>query len=59
MKKRKKFVSAIAIFMAVLMLLSLVFSVVPVTAYADELDDLRAQLESDRDACLDVLSSRA
>jgi len=43
MKKRKKFVSAIAILMAVLMLLSLVFSVIPVTAYADELDELRAQ----------------
>lgn len=51
MKKRKKFISFVAILMAVLMLLSLVFSVVPVSAYADEADDdnlaeLRAQKES-------------
>lgn len=46
MRKRKKLVSVIAIFMAVLMFLSLVFSVIPVTAYADELDDLRAQKAS-------------
>lgn len=46
MRKRKKLVSVIAIFMAVLMLLSLVFSVIPVTAYADELDELRAQKAS-------------
>lgn len=45
MKKRKKFISFVAILMAVLMLLSLVFSVVPVSAYADELDDLKAQKE--------------
>lgn len=45
MKRRKKFISFVAILMAVLMLLSLVFSVVPVSAYADELDDLKAQKE--------------
>lgn len=45
MKKRKKFISFVAILMAVIMLLSLVISVVPVSAYADELDDLRAQKE--------------
>ena len=45
MKKRKKFISLVAVLMAVIMLLSLVFSVIPVTAYADELDDLRAQKE--------------
>ena len=45
MKRRKKFISFVAIMMAVLMLLSLVFSVVPVSAYADELDDLKAQKE--------------
>lgn len=36
MKNRKKFISAIAIIMAVLMLLSLVVSVIPTSAYADE-----------------------
>lgn len=36
MKNRKKLVSAIAIVMAVLMLLSLVVSVIPIVAYADE-----------------------
>jgi len=52
MKKRKKFISFVAILMAVLMLLSLVFSVVPVSAYADESDEeanlseLRAQKEA-------------
>ncbi len=39
----KKIVSAIAVLLALLMALSLVFSVVPVSAYADELDDLQAQ----------------
>ena len=52
MKKKKKFISFVAILMAVLMLLSLVFSVVPVSAYADETDEeanlseLRAQKEA-------------
>ena len=36
MKNRKKIVSAIAVVMAVLMLLSLVVSVIPAIAYADE-----------------------
>jgi len=44
--KRKKIVSLIAILMVVLMLFSLVVSVIPVSAYADELDDLRAQKAS-------------
>ncbi len=39
----KKIVSVIAVLLALLMALSLVFSVVPVSAYADELDDLQAQ----------------
>ena len=52
MKRRKKFISFVAILMAVLMLLSLVFSVVPVSAYADEAEDeanlseLKAQKEA-------------
>ena len=45
MKRRKKFISFVAVFMAIMMLLSLVFSVIPVSAYADELDDLKAQKE--------------
>ncbi len=40
---KKKIVSAIAVLLALLMALSLVFSVIPVSAYADELDDLQAQ----------------
>lgn len=43
--KRKKSVKFIAILLAVLMLLSLVVSVIPVSASADELDELRAQKE--------------
>lgn len=39
----KKIVSTIAVLLTVLMVLSLVFSVVPMSAYADELDDLQAQ----------------
>lgn len=39
----KKIASAIAVLLALLMVLSLVFSVIPVSAYADELDDLQAQ----------------
>lgn len=39
----KKIASAIAVLLAALMVLSLVFSVIPMTAYADELDDLQAQ----------------
>ncbi len=39
----KKIASAIAVVLALLMVLSLVFSVIPVSAYADELDDLQAQ----------------
>lgn len=39
----KKIVSVIAVLLALLMALSLVFSVIPVSAYADELDDLQAQ----------------
>jgi len=40
--KRKKALSFIAILLAVLMLLSLVVSVIPLSAYADELDELAA-----------------
>ena len=40
--KRKKAFSLIAIILAVLMLLSLVVSVIPMSAYADELDELAA-----------------
>lgn len=39
----KKIASSIAVLLALLMVLSLVFSVIPVSAYADELDDLQAQ----------------
>lgn len=39
----KKIASTIAVLLALLMVLSLVFSVIPVSAYADELDDLQAQ----------------
>ena len=39
----KKIASVIAVLLALLMALSLVFSVIPVSAYADELDDLQAQ----------------
>ena len=40
--KRKKALSVIAILLAALMLLSLVVSVIPLRAYADELDELAA-----------------
>ena len=40
---RKKAVSVIAVILAVLMLLSLVVGVIPLTAHADELDELRAK----------------
>lgn len=40
--KRKKALSLIAIVLAALMLLSLVVSVIPLSAYADELDELEA-----------------
>ncbi len=40
---KKKIASTIAVLLALLMVLSLVFSVIPVSAYADELDDLQAQ----------------
>ena len=40
--KRKKALSLIAILLAVLMLLSLVVSVIPFSAYADEMDELYA-----------------
>lgn len=40
--KRKKALSVIAILLAVLMLLSLVVSVIPLHAYADEMDELAA-----------------
>ena len=39
----KKIVSVIAVLLALLMALSLVFSVIPVSAYADELDELQSQ----------------
>ena len=39
----KKIASAIAVLLCVLMLASLVLSVIPVSAYADELDDLKSQ----------------
>ncbi len=39
----KKIASVIAVLLALLMALSLVFSVIPVSAYADDLDDLQAQ----------------
>ncbi|MGN0981692.1 MAG: murein hydrolase activator EnvC family protein [Candidatus Limivicinus sp.] len=42
----KKIASAIAVLLCVLMLASLVLSVIPVRAYADELDDLRSQKAS-------------
>ena len=43
--KRKKAVSVIAIILAVLMLVSLFASAIPLIAHADELDDLRARKE--------------
>lgn len=42
----KKIASVIAVVLCVMMLASLVLSVVPVSAYADELDDLKAQKAS-------------
>ena len=42
----KKIASAIAVLLCVLMLASLVLSVIPVSAYADELDDLKSQKAS-------------
>ena len=42
----KKIASVIAIVLCVMMLASLVLSVIPVSAYADELDDLKAQKAS-------------
>ena len=42
----KKIASAIAVLLAVLMVLSLVFSVIQVPAYADELDELQSQKNS-------------
>lgn len=42
----KKIASAIAVLLCVLMLASLVLSVIPVRAYADELDDLKSQKAS-------------
>ena len=41
--KQKKFASAIAIALAVLMVASMLLSVIPISAYADELDDLKAE----------------
>ena len=41
--KRKKAISVIAIFLAVLMVLSLFISALPLAAHADELDELRAK----------------
>ena len=43
--KRKKVTSVIAIILAVLMLVSLFASAIPLLAHADELDDLRAKKE--------------
>ena len=42
----KKIASAIAVVLCVLMLASLVLSVIPVRAYADELEDLKSQKAS-------------
>lgn len=42
----KKIVSVIAVVLCVMMLASLVLSVIPVSAYADELDDLKSQKAS-------------
>ena len=52
--KRKKIVSVIAILLAVLMLASLVVSMIPASAFADELDDLKRQrdeLSARREEC--------
>lgn len=57
MKNRKKLVSIIAIIMAVLMLLSLVVSVIPIMAYADEAyDQTLSTLQQARDAISNQLS---
>ena len=42
----KKIASVIAVVLCVMMLASLVLSVIPVSAYADELDDLKSQKAS-------------
>ena len=42
----KKIASAIAVVLCLMMLASLVLSVIPVSAYADELDDLKSQKAS-------------
>ena len=44
--KNKKIASAIAVVLCLMMLASLVLSVIPVSAYADELDDLKSQKAS-------------
>lgn len=54
--KKKKAASVIALILAVLMLASLLLSVLPVSAYAEELDELKAQrsaLASEVQACQD------
>ena len=57
MKNRKKIVSAIAVVMAVLMLLSLVVSVIPVIAYADEdYDSTLSTLQEARNAISSQIS---
>lgn len=44
--KRKKITSVIAVILAILMLASLMLSVIPASAFADELSDLKAQRSS-------------
>lgn len=57
MKNRKKIVSAIAVVMAVLMLLSLVVSVIPAIAYADEdYDSTLSTLQEARNAISSQIS---
>lgn len=57
MKNRKKLVSVIAVIMAVLMLLSLVASVIPIMAYADEAyDQALSTLQEARNAISSQLS---
>ncbi len=57
MKNRKKIVSVIAIIMAVLMLLSLVVSVIPTSAYADEdYDRTLSTLQEARNAISNQIS---
>lgn len=58
--KKKKITSVIALVMTVLMLASLVFSMVPMTAHADQLSDLKDQkneLSSQVQACADRLKA--